>query len=311
MRKVLILLAISPIYLISLLPARLLYFKSSILVFLLRRVLRYRCSVVNVNISRAFPEFRYKEVEETSKRFYKNFSEIVAENIKSISLSKKAIASMGYIENPEVLNKYYKKNIPVLILGGHMGNWELLTKMEYFSNAQSMGFTGSHFNFIYKKQRSHIADEIIKWTRTTNCNTKLIESKNAARAILKNREKPACYFLFSDQSPRPGSKFLISFLNQPTLMINGPEVISRSAGCPVVFLEMIRENRGRYIVRFHEITDNPAACQPGYITNSYASLLEQSIQKNPDNWLWSHKRWKRGVEDNEIHKKNNPQAHNV
>lgn len=217
---------------------------------------------------------------------------------------------MGYVENPELLYKYYKNSSPIIIVGGHMGNWEFLTKMEYFSNSEPMGFTGKHFNFIYKKQRSSFANDIVNWTRTANCNTQLIESNSAARAIIKNKEKPACYFLVSDQAPMPGSKFLLSFLNQPTLMINGPEVISRAAGCPVVFIEMAREKRGKYIVRFTEITDNPSLCEPGYITNTYASLLEKAIQKDPNNWLWSHKRWKRGVEDNEIQTKNNLQTHN-
>lgn len=217
---------------------------------------------------------------------------------------------MGHVQNPEVLEKHYRNNTPVIIVGGHMSNWEFLTKMEHFSNGKNLGFDGSHFNFIYKKQSSTVANEIINWTRTSNCKTQLIESNSAARVILKNKEKPACYFLFSDQAPLPGSKFLLSFLNQPTLMINGPEVISRSAGCPVVFLEMFREKKGKYIVRLHEITDNPTACEPGYITTTFAELLEKSIQEHPDNWLWSHKRWKRGVEDNEIHKKVSSPAHN-
>ncbi|MFA6758425.1 MAG: lysophospholipid acyltransferase family protein [Bacteroidales bacterium] len=293
MRKILFLIAISPIYLISILPIGLLYFVSGIVVFFISRVLRYRRSVVTVNISRAFPSFRYRAIEETSKKFYKNFAEIIAENIKAVSLSKKTISKMGYIENPEILSKYYKKGCPVIVVGGHMGNWELLGKIEHFKNSDLMGFTGHHINFIYKKQRSTVADDIIKWIRKANSNVQLIESKSAARSIIKSREKSGCYFLFSDQSPKPGSRFSLSFLNQPTLMLNGPEVISRSIGCPVVFIEMVREKRGEYIVRFHDITENAAECEPGYVTQTFARLLEKAIQQQPDNWLWSHKRWKR------------------
>lgn len=310
MRKVLFSLITLLIYLISILPVRILYLISSLVVFVLGNLFRYRRSVVAVNLARAFPNFRYSKLEKISSKFYTNFGEIIAENIKSISLSKKALSKMGYIENAQLLNKFYKENIPVIIVGGHMGNWELLTKMEYFTNSHLMGYSGSHFNFIYKKQRSKIANEVIKWTRTVNCSVQLIESKRAARNILKNRNKPACYFLFSDQSPKPGSRFLLSFLNQQTLMINGPEVISRTVGCAVVFLEMKRERRGRYIVKLHQITDNPSLCEPGYITHKYAELLEQSIQQNPDNWLWSHKRWKRGIEDNEVQKKISSPSHN-
>ena len=304
MRKVLFLLAATPIYLISMLPLRFHYFMSGLTGFFLNRVLGYRRSVITVNISRAFPHLRYDKIEELTKKFYKNFAEVIAEDFKDLSLSKKQISRMCYIENPHLLKKYYDKNMSVIIVGGHIGNWELLGKIEHFANSELAVYTGRHINFVYKKQKSKLANDIILWVRTINSDVTLVESKTAARTILKNKDKPACYFLLSDQAPHPGSKFLVSFLNQPTLMINGPEVISRAAGCPVVFFNMDREKRGKYVVRLTEITDNPASCEPGYITNTFASLLEKAIQEHPDNWLWSHKRWKRGVEDNELHKKN-------
>ena len=85
-------------------------------------------------------------------------------------------------------------------------------------------------------------------------------------------------------------------------MINGPELISKAAGLPVVFMEVNKIKRGRYILRFHEITENSAECEEGFVTGKFAELLESSITSNPSNWLWSHKRWKRGLEDNVIKK---------
>jgi len=311
MRKVLFLLGAIPIYLISMLPLRFHYFMSGVIVFFLNRVLGYRRSVIIMNFSRAFPHLRYDKIEELTTKFYKNLAEVIAESVKKISLSKKQISRMCRIENPYLMKKFYDKNVSVLFVGGHTGNWELLGKMEHFSNSELTGYKGEHINFVYKKQKSNFVNDILLWIRTIDSNVTLVESKAAARTILKNKDRPACYFLLSDQAPHPGSKFLVSFLNQPTLMINGPEVISRAAGCPVIFFDMVRENRGKYVVRLTEITDNPASCEPGYITNTFARLLEKSIQENPDNWLWSHKRWKRGVEDNELHKKNSFPAHNM
>jgi len=296
MRKVLFFLAIAPVYLISMLPLGFHYFMSGIIAFFLDKVIGYRRSVITVNVSRAFPEFRYDKIEKITKRFYKNFADIIAESIKDFSLSTKQISRMAYIKNPQIMKKYYDRGLSVIIVGGHIGNWELLGKIEHFANSELTGYTGKHTNFVYKKQRSKLADDIIMWVRSKNSDVNLIESKSVARTILRNREQLGCYFLLADQAPNKGSNFSISFLNQPTFMINGPEAISRAVGFPVVYLEMIRERRGKYVVNLQEITDNPAECEPGYITRTYAKLLENSIQKNPDNWLWSHKKWKREVE---------------
>lgn len=231
------------------------------------------------------------------KKFYENLSQIIAEDIRAISYSKRKISQMAQIENPDIIKNFHDKGIALIIVCGHICNWELCTKIDLFTNAEAIGYAGNELKFIYKRQRFRLSDTIIRWIRSMNTgsNIELIDSKGAARAILKNGEKPGCYFMVADQAPSSKSKFAVKFLNQDTLMINGPEFLSRSAGCPVVYAEMLRKCRGQYIIRFHEITSDPASCDPGYITSKYASLLESSIRANPDTWLWSHRRWKKGV----------------
>jgi len=293
MRKILLLLVVTPIYLISLLPIGVHYFFSGGFIFFICRVVGYRRATVLINISRSFPSFKYAKVEETMKKFYKNFSQIIAENIKLISASRSGISAMATIENPHLLMEHFNNNRSLIIAGGHIGNWELLARMELFKNAEKLGYLGCDFKFVYKRQSSVLSDMIIKWTRSRKTTIELIESKSAARAILKSKERAACFFLFADQAPLPGSKFVVNFMNQKTSMINGPEVLAKSSGCPVIFVEMNRVKRGEYSVSFHEITQDPVNCEPGYITEKYSLLLQQSIEKNPDNWLWTHKRWKR------------------
>jgi KDO2-lipid IV(A) lauroyltransferase len=86
---------------------------------------------------------------------------------------------------------------------------------------------------------------------------------------------------------------VVNFLERETTMINGPEVLSRLTNCQVVYFEMIRERRGVYKIVFSQITRNPSEEPEGAITGKFAELLEKTIREQPDNWLWSHKRWKR------------------
>jgi len=298
MPNIIFLLLAAPFYLISLLPLRIHYFISDSLLFIVGKVLGYRKSVVTVNISRSFPEFKYDMVERTVKSFYRHLAEIIAESLWMITASKKKLSQMVKIENPEVLRAVFSAKKSVIVVGGHIGNWELLTKMDSFDDRLPLGYSGDQLKFIYKKQHSKFADRFVRWVRESKSGIELVESNSAARHILKNREKTACYFLFADQAPLPGSKFVTKIFNQQTLMINGPEVISRSAGLPVVFLNMERVTRGAYRIRLTLVSDDASKEDEGFITERFAALLESSVIANPQNWLWSHKRWKRTVQEN-------------
>ncbi len=293
MAKTAFLLLASLIYLISIFPLRVHYFFSSVLVFFLSRVFGYRRYTATINIARSFPEFKYDKVEEHVRKFFRNFSEIVAETIWIISASKKEIKRRIRVENPEVLNEIISGGESVILVSGHVGNWELITRLSLFDSEIPLNIESDRFVVAYKRQHSKLSDMLICWTRNSHHTAKLVESGSLARYMLKNRDNQHCYVLYADQTPLPGSKFVVNFLERETTMINGPEVLSRLINCQVVYFEMIRENRGVYKIVFSRITRNPSEEPEGAITGRFAELLEKTIREQPDNWLWSHKRWKR------------------
>ncbi len=289
------LLVVAPLWLISLLPLKVHYIMSRMLVSILMKFFGYRRSVAMINLSRAFPSLNYNQLSGLWSGFRLHFSRIIAENIKMLSYSRKNISKIASVENPEILNRYYKQGKSVIIAGAHIGNWELLTWMDFFVRDEELGYKGNELKFIYKRQHSRLSDMVVGWTRQSRRDVELVESSRVAKRILSKRESPSCYFLFADQAPLPGAKFVLEFLNQPTAMINGPEVLARAADIPVVYLEMTRV-AGKYNIVFKEITSEPSACKKGYITSTYARMVESTIKANPSNWLWSHRRWKRKAE---------------
>ena len=299
MTKTAILLLSSLIYFISLLPLRVHYFFSSLLIFIICKVMGYRRYTATINIARSFPEFKYGKVEETVNNFFKNFAQIVAENIWIISASRKSVSKMVTVSNPEVLSEIYERGDSAILVGGHTGNWETITRLELFTSPIPLGYKGDKVVVAYKRQHSKLSDSLVRWTRSSHKTGNLVESGSLARYMLKNKGEQHCYILYADQTPLPGSKFVVNFLNRETTMINGPEVLSRMTDFPVVYFEMMRESRGRYTLIFTKITDKPSELKDGEVTERYARLLEETIKRSPDNWLWSHKRWKRGVEENE------------
>jgi KDO2-lipid IV(A) lauroyltransferase len=61
----------------------------------------------------------------------------------------------------------------------------------------------------------------------------------------------------------------------------------------VIFAEIERIKRGYYELKLMMLTENPVETAQGEITRQYATVMEDYIRRHPDNWLWSHRRWKR------------------
>ena len=99
--------------------------------------------------------------------------------------------------------------------------------------------------------------------------------------------------LASDQTPTKSEiEYWSPFLNQETGFFVGIEKIAKSLDCAVVFVDVKRTKRGYYEIELIDITGDPKNTKEFEITDKYIKILENHIIHNPDNWLWSHKRWK-------------------
>jgi KDO2-lipid IV(A) lauroyltransferase len=105
--------------------------------------------------------------------------------------------------------------------------------------------------------------------------------------------KPKALLFVGDQSPSNIKKVIwIKFLKQDTACLRGIEDYARLFKLPVIYTDIQRVKRGYYSIEMQEICSDPANTSPGEITGSYMRKLETIIIKKPEDWLWSHKRWK-------------------
>jgi len=121
-------------------------------------------------------------------------------------------------------------------------------------------------------------------------------SNFAIRAInqyMQEKRLTALCFL-SDQSPHrnDATQYWTTFLNQDTLVYLGVEKLARRYNMAVVYYEIRRVKRGYYEVDVTLITENAAETAEKEITDRHVQLLEETIRRNPQYWLWSHRRWK-------------------
>ena len=123
---------------------------------------------------------------------------------------------------------------------------------------------------------------------------KLAKMSQAGRAIVRYMNAPAAFVFIMDQSPSDiDHAHWVNFFDQKTAFHHGVDKIARKTKLPVYYYDIQRTKRGYYEVTFKKITLQQQPLLEGDLTKLYAKALEKSIRTKPENWLWSHRRWKR------------------
>ena len=287
---------------LSKLPLRFHYFMADILAWLLRKVLRYRYSTVMINLSRSFPNKKYKEIDRIAKDFYKHMGEIFAEAIWFGGSSYKRLYDSGIVTvmNPEELNELFLSTPSMTVLSTHCGNWELMGGFLGYRtlSGEKVAICEEDIRVVYKKLSSPVSDEVFKRNRVaplervgTSCE---IESMNILRHAVSNRDKRLVYIYPTDQAPywKAAKHPIGEFMHQQTNVMLGSVGAACKMSHSVMYMKMRRVERGRYEMTLIPICRNASEMTPEQIMRKHYDLLEQEINETPHNWLWTHKRWK-------------------
>lgn len=272
--------------LFSFLPFFVLRIIEKFVFFLLNRIVHYRGNVIMINLKNAFPDKNDEELKLIKTRFYRYFSRLMIENIKMFNLSNKDLQKYIELENPGLLNEYFKKGKDVAVMAAHYGNWEWLLGLRKD--------IPHHPVAIYKPLNNKFFDHLIKHQRS-RYGTELVNMREIPRVLLRhaaNKLKVLTVFI-SDQSPVwEEIQYWARFMNQDTPVYLGPEKLAGKMKMAVVYFRVKIREDNRYSVEVIPITDDASESDKFLITEHYFELLEQDIRNAPEYWLWSHRRWK-------------------
>lgn len=277
------------LYLLSLLPMRVLYGISTVFRFVLFDCIGYRKKVVERNMRKAFPEKSEAELQQLANKFYAYFCDLVVEIVKSLSISYTELQKRFHL-GPDVLNLlngYAEKGQSIIVAIGHHGNWE------WAGNAYSV-LAKHQLYGIYRPLHNKGFNKIIEKVRT-RFNTKLISDKEVIPAMRQNRKDnviSATVFL-TDQTPTGKNMYWTQFLNQETPVFWGVERIAKMFDYPVVYVQFIRLRRGYYTAKAYTLVEQPRLLkEEGQISELHTRAIEKGILEQPETWLWTHRRWK-------------------
>jgi KDO2-lipid IV(A) lauroyltransferase len=272
------------LYLLSLLPLRVLYLLSDFAYWLVYHVFGYRKEVVLNNLAIAFPKKTEAEKIKIAKQFYRNFTDNFIETIKFISADDEWFRK-HFIADPALFEQLYEQGYKCQVHLGHNFNWEL-------------GNLGMPLLFpyqllsVYMPIKNKAMDRLFINIRKKT-GAKLLPATDMRNAMIPFRNEKYVLALVADQNPgHPTAAYWINFFGRPTPFLKGPEKGARNAHAAVIFCHFTKKKRGYYQAHFTLATTEPQNMPETTLTRQYVAYLENVLRANPEMWLWSHRRWK-------------------
>lgn len=273
------------LYLLSLLPLRLLFVLSDFFYILLYHVIGYRKDVVAKNLLIAFPQKSDAERKQIQKQFYKNFLDNFIETLKLLS-GGVAFATKHFALDASLMEQEYAKGKKLQFYLGHNFNWEL-------GNIAVAPRTTYQMISVYLPVKSEVFERLMLKIRSASGNA-LIPATDMKNAMLPYRNSTYLLALIADQVPGDVSQaYWLNFFGVPTPFMRGPERGAIAGNFSVMFGHIIKVKRGYYRLKYELCTSDAASMPRGEITRQYVAYLEKVMTENPEMWLWSHRRWKR------------------
>ncbi len=274
------------IWLISVLPFRILYLLSDAIYVLMYYIIGYRKKTVRTNLAIAFPELSPDERLSIEKKSYRHLCDMFLEMAKTLTISEAEITRRFTFTNLEVYLDLEKQQKSIALMCAHYASYEWLISMNKYTT-----FTGYA---IYKKIANKHFDELVRKIRA-RFKAELITTKETVPVIQHNQAKGkmGVYGFASDQSPKAAKAFhWARFMGVETPVHTGAEMLAKKFDMNVVFLKIAKVKRGYYEATFELLSDDVTSVPDYQITEEFLRRVEMQIRTAPEYYLWTHKRWK-------------------
>ena len=240
-------------------------------------------NLIKSNILKAFPDLPQNEIKKITKKMWNNYGRILAEYIfiKDFRLSR--LENNIEIEGHEILEKIRQSNEPVIFISGHFNNFELM--------AMQIEKSGINLAAIYRPLNNRFLNFIMERIRKKYiCKNQIRKGISGTRQLLSFFKKKTSIALMIDQRVTQGIKS--NFFKHEAFTTTIPAQFVKKFKCKIVPIYIERVKNTKFKLTIHEplIYSDDETIES--ITLDLNYLLEKLIIKNPEQWIWSHNRWK-------------------
>lgn len=274
------------LWILSMLPFRILYLLSDCLYFLIYSVFGYRKKVVRDNLALTLPHLSDEDRLVIEKKSYHHFFDMFLEMAKTITISTDEINKRFVITNLDLIKEYESKGKSIMLLVSHYASWEWLVVLNKKVNFKGVA--------VYKRVNNKYFDQLVKKIRS-KYNTTLVVNNETIPRIANNQRMQilSIYGIPSDQSPmRNKNSYYNSFMGISVPVHTGAETLAKKYNLNVLYAKVTKVKRGFYECTLIPLSQDATSVPNFEITNSYLREIEKQINQAPEFYFWTHRRWK-------------------
>lgn len=249
-------------------------------------VLSIRRSVALENLKFAFPDLQEEQRETIGRSSFRHVTTTLIELVYFPHLKAPDILAITSFEDEDLFKKLRERGKGIVLLTSHLGNWEILPVAIHL-------WTTIPVSSLYKPQSNGLIDRKIAERRRA-FGTGIIPMGLAVRDILKALQQGEAVLMAADQSA-PKESIWLNFFGRSIPVFQGPASFCLKTQAALVAVHAIRRQDGSFRLQCTEIdtedlSDTPEGVRE--LTRRHVAATESIIRQFPDQWMWTHRRWK-------------------
>ncbi len=232
-----------------------------------------------------------KEAKAILKKVYENLAFNLADFVQNQNTTKEAILHKVRFENEDIYQKALRRDKPILLMGAHYGNWEILPLAIAAKFETPLSIVGRPLD-------SEAMDAILKQNRE-QFDIELIPKRRAMKKIITAIARKRAIGILVDQHTTDREGIAVKFFGMQAMHTPALSLLSRKYEAPIIPVFVTSDDHHTYTITFYEPiepirTENEKADILA-LTQAQADITEKVIRKRPHEWFWLHRRWKKAI----------------
>jgi len=238
-------------------------------------------NIIDKNLLKFSNELSNQEKKEIKSNMWSNYGMTFIEYIFLNNFQKEQ--SHIDIEGENILRKISLDNKPVIFISGHFANFELM----------SMEITKKKINLatIYRPLNNFFLNPFMEHVRKKYvCKNQIKKGRRGVKESVEYIKNNHSIALMVDQRVTEGEK--IKFFDKEALTTTLPGQLALKYKLDIVPIFIERTNNNLFRMKVYEPIKPSSFKDTSQVSEKLNKIIENMIIKNPNQWIWTHDRWK-------------------
>ena len=239
--------------------------------------------IIHSNLTNAFPDLSEFEKNKITRAMWCNYGKILAEYVFIKNFRDTKFKRNVIVKGQEILEKIRINKKPVIFISGHFNNFELM--------AMHLDKSGIDLAAIYRPLNNKYLNKIMETIRRNYiCSKQVKKGIAGTKLLLKYFKKGTSIALMIDQRVSQGIRS--NFFDKKASTTSIPAQFIKKFKCDVVPIYIERINNINFKITINKPIKFSDSSSIEVITDDLNKVLQKMIIKNPEQWIWTHDRWK-------------------